>query len=85
MIDFRIEDPELDFGNLSAGMRFGNPDVRITIRGFVGSKEFEYRAQVPAEYVGSEPWPHTLRDLHHSLIESMLKESGPPKFTIKQR
>jgi hypothetical protein len=85
MIDFHIDDPELDFGNFSSRHIFGPPIVHITIRGQVGPRRFEYHAQVPAEYVGGSEWAHVLYDMRHGLIEKMLKESGPPKFTIKQR
>ena len=82
MTTFRIEDPELDFGNFGAGTRFGNPDVRITIKGWIGCKCFEYRTRVPAEYVGAEPWPHILRDMRFELIKKMTEEAGPMRFTI---
>lgn len=86
MSTFRIEDPELNFGNLSRAMMYGPADVEIKIVGWCGTIMFTNIKRVPVEYVGSPQWPKILRDIRLQLVEDMLKKNnGPDKFTIAQR
>ena len=85
MSTFRIEDPELNFGNLSRAMMYGPADVEIKIVGWCGATMFTNIQRVPVEFVGSPQWPDILMDMKLHLIEGMLKKNGPDKFTIAQR